>query len=264
VQPIAVQVMICFANQEEKRWSLRKSGGSERKSGTPDFSARPAGLTRFCVYLWYTFPRFCATDKENSIPGGILNYCNTKELMSKDENVKTIRFPVKTDEKLVIIANKCGLSKLDLFVFMVDYFYKTKKDPRDLNDELLKNAINRKTDNIVAFIRTQEQELLMPLKKDSERMINSQSRIVDYFNQHIIAHNKDQKEAYAAQRKAIEEIVKYLQTMDRLQLEKRNLKARFKSILEHYVSQRENLNVFAKQADKDELVRFARAQLESL
>ena len=184
--------------------------------------------------------------------------------MGKDENVKTIRFPVKTDEKLVIIANKCGLSKLDLFVFMVDYFYKTKKDPRDLNDELLKNAINRKTDNIVAFIRTQEQELLMPLKKDSERVINSQSKIVDYFNQYIIAHNKEQKEAYAAQRKAIEEIVKYLQIIDRLQVEKRNLKARFKSILEHYVTQRENLNVFAKQADKDELVRFAREQLENL
>jgi len=184
--------------------------------------------------------------------------------MSKDENVKTIRFPVKTDEKLVIIANKCGLSKLDLFMFMVDYFYKTKKDPRDLNDELLKNAINRKTDNIIAFIRTQEQELLMPLKKDSERMINSQLKIVDYFNQYIIAHNKEQNEAYSAQRRAIEEIVKYLQTIDRLQLEKRNLKARFKSILEHYVIQRENLNVFAKQADKDELVRFAKEQLESL
>ena len=184
--------------------------------------------------------------------------------MSKDENVKTIRFPVKTDEKLVIIANKWGLSKLDLFVFMVDYFYKTKKDQRDLNDELLKNAINRRTDNIVAFIRTQEQELLMPLKKDSERMINSQSKIVDYFNQHIIAHNKEQKEAYAAQRKAIEDIVKYLQIIDRLQVEKRNLKARFKSILEHYVSQRENLNVFAKLADKDELVRFAKEQQENL
>jgi len=39
---------------------------------------------------------------------------------------------------------------------MVDYFYKSKKDPRDLNDELLKNAINRKTDDIIAFIETEE------------------------------------------------------------------------------------------------------------
>lgn len=65
-----------------------------------------------------------------------------------------------TDNKLQAVANKCGLSKLDLFTYMVDYFYKTKKDPRDLNDDLLKNALNRKTDNIVAFIKTQEQDLL--------------------------------------------------------------------------------------------------------
>jgi len=202
--------------------------------------------------------------KKKRVYLAVYSILQLKESMTKDENVKTIRFPVKTDEKLVIIANKCGLSKLDLFMFMVDYFYKTKKDPRDLNDELLKNAINRKTDNIVAFIRTQEQELLMPLKKDSERMINSQLKILEYFNQYVIAYNKEQKEAYAAQRKAIDEIVKYLQIIDRLQVEKRNLKARFKSILEHYVSQRETLNVFAKQADKDELVRFANEQLANL
>jgi hypothetical protein len=35
--------------------------------------------------------------------------------MTKDENIKTIRFPVKTDQKLQSIANKCGLTKLDFF-----------------------------------------------------------------------------------------------------------------------------------------------------
>jgi hypothetical protein len=85
--------------------------------------------------------------------------------MTKDQNVKTIRFSANTDQKLQFLANKFGLTKLDLFVHMVDYFYKSKKDPRDLNDKLLKNAINKKTDNIIAFIRTQEQELLIPMKK---------------------------------------------------------------------------------------------------
>ncbi|GAC1307544.1 MAG: hypothetical protein NVSMB24_19590 [Mucilaginibacter sp.] len=58
--------------------------------------------------------------------------------MTKDKNIKTIRFPVKTDEKLQTIANKSGLTKLDFFIYMVNYFYKSKKDPIDVNDELLK------------------------------------------------------------------------------------------------------------------------------
>lgn len=35
---------------------LPRKRGSERKSGKPDFSARPAGLRRFWVYLGYTLP----------------------------------------------------------------------------------------------------------------------------------------------------------------------------------------------------------------
>ena len=115
--------------------------------------------------------------------------------MATNENNKTMRFSEKTDNKLQAVANKCGLSKLDLFTCMVDYFYKTKKDPRDLNDDLLKNAINRKTDNIVAFIKTQEQDLLIPIKKDGERLGASQRQIVEYSNKQIIAHNEQQKKS---------------------------------------------------------------------
>ena len=86
-----------------------------------------------------------------------------------DENVKTIRFSIKTDEKLQKLAVKCGMTKLDFFNCMVDYFYKSKKDPRDLNDEMLKTELNKKTNNIAGFIKTQEQELLIPIKKDTER-----------------------------------------------------------------------------------------------
>ncbi|MCD8741974.1 hypothetical protein LT679_15275 [Mucilaginibacter roseus] len=51
--------------------SLRESGGSERKSGKPDFSARPAGPRRFLVYRWYTLPPALCNRKEISIPVGI-------------------------------------------------------------------------------------------------------------------------------------------------------------------------------------------------
>ncbi|MEN0056832.1 MAG: BfmA/BtgA family mobilization protein, partial [Mucilaginibacter sp.] len=149
-------------------------------------------------------------------------------MMTVNENNKTIRFSEKTDNKLQTVANKCGLSKLDLFTFMVDYFYKTKKDPRDLNDDLLKNAINRKTDNIVAFIKTQEQDLLIPMKKDGERLNASQKQIVEYFNKHIIAHNELQKKSYDGQVGTINRMAELLNTA---QLDKNKLKKRFSGIL---------------------------------
>jgi hypothetical protein len=185
-------------------------------------------------------------------------------MMAINENNKTIRFSEKTDVKLQAVANKCGLSKLDLFTYMVDYFYKTKKDPRDLNDDLLKNAINRKTDNIVAFIKTQEQDLLIPIKKDCERLGTSQRQIVEYFNKQIIAHNKQQKESYDGQVISIGKVVDYLSKMDTAQLDKNKLKKRFSGILEHYMSEREKMTMLSKQADKDELMHFTREQVNNL
>ncbi|MES2064630.1 MAG: BfmA/BtgA family mobilization protein [Bacteroidota bacterium] len=184
--------------------------------------------------------------------------------MTKDENVKTIRFPVKTDQKLLAIANKCGLTKLDFFIYMVDYFYKSKKDPRDLNDELLKNAINKKTDNIIAFIRTQEQELLIPTKKDSERMIASQLKIINFFNQQVIKYNDEQKAAYKVQLQNISKIADFLTKLDATQIESKNLKAKFKVILEYYISTREQMGMMTKQVEKDALIQNVRQQVNNL
>lgn len=182
----------------------------------------------------------------------------------KDENIKTIRFPVKTDERLQAIALKCGLTKLNMFRYMVDYFYKTKKDPRDLNDDLLKSAIHKKTDNIVAFIKTQEQDLLIPIKKESERIGISQGKIVDYFSEHIINHNKRQTEAYTEQGKNIMQIANYLHKLDRVQSDRNILKKKFAELLEYYIRQREQMTMLTKQADKDELIRHVRNQLSNL
>ncbi|HTK18852.1 MAG TPA: hypothetical protein VL442_05050 [Mucilaginibacter sp.] len=51
--------------------SFRESGGASGSRAHPTFSARPAGLRRFCVYRWYTFPPLSAIKKEISIPKGI-------------------------------------------------------------------------------------------------------------------------------------------------------------------------------------------------
>jgi Asp-tRNA(Asn)/Glu-tRNA(Gln) amidotransferase C subunit len=184
--------------------------------------------------------------------------------MANDENVKTIRFPVGTDEKLQKLADKSGLTKLAFFIHMVDYFYKSKKDPRDLNDELLKNAINKKTDNIISFIKTQEQDILLPLKKNAERVVAVQKNIVDHFNEHIIRFNDEQKAAFQTQLNQIAKIIEYLQTIDRLQYDKTALKDRFSFILESYIRAREQMAVMTKQNEKEYLIQQAREQLKSL
>jgi len=183
---------------------------------------------------------------------------------AKDENVKTIRFPVKTDEKLQTLANKSGLTKLDFFIHMVDYFYKSKKDPRDLNDELLKNAINKKTDNIVAFIKTQEQDLLIPMKKDSERMINQQSKIAEAFSQQVIKFNDEQRTINQIQAANMTKIAEYMRKLDLMQYDKAELKRKFMETLEFYNKRRDQMSVLTKQWEKDELVAHIRAEISKL
>src|SRR5471030_2788188 len=109
--------------------------------------------------------------------------------MTKDLNIKTIRFPKTSNQKLQKLADKCGLTKLDFFIAMVDYFYKSKKDPRDLNDEMLKTELMKRTDVIVSFQKVMERDLLIPLKKDGEKIIKVQTNIVALFNESIVKQN---------------------------------------------------------------------------
>jgi hypothetical protein len=116
---------------------------------------------------------------------------------------------------------------------------------------LLKNVINLKTDNIVAFIKTQEQELLILIKKEGERVNAAQGKIIEFFNKHIIAHNEQQ-------------VADYLGKLGTAHLDKIKLKKRFSGILEHYITEREKMTMLSKQADKEELMRFTREQVNNL
>ena len=46
----------------------------------------------------------------------------------EDINVKSVRYPEVTDQKFEKIALKLGRTKRRVFIQMVDYFYKSKKD----------------------------------------------------------------------------------------------------------------------------------------
>ena len=184
--------------------------------------------------------------------------------MSKDLNIKTIRFPVTSDQKLQKLANKCGLTKLDFFIAMVDYFYKSKKDPRDLNDEMLKTELMKRTDVIVSFQKVMERDLLIPLKKDSEKIIKVQTNIVALFNESIVKQNNQHTDALVDQSGKLDRIAALLQKIDTAGLQKKNLILKFSDILEYYIRTRESLGMVARQVDKDNLVKNVKQQLQNL
>src|SRR5690606_13378605 len=80
-----------------------------------------------------------------------------------DPNSKSVRFPKEVDERLSLLARKLGRTKREVVMQMVDYFYKSKKDPSDLNDEVLKKELSSGVSRILSFIRRQENDLLVPI-----------------------------------------------------------------------------------------------------
>ncbi|WP_147425667.1 BfmA/BtgA family mobilization protein [Mucilaginibacter gracilis] len=147
----------------------------------------------------------------------------TPSLM-EDQNIKNIRFPVETDKHLIRLAEKLGRTKLTVFKQMVEYFYRTKKDPLDINDELLKNTIVKGHQNLTGFIRVQEQTLLMPMKQDMDRMIGSQKKILECFNKQILEHNRQSEQQLTAMQNQLVQG----------QQNKEQLKARFLYLLDSY------------------------------
>src|SRR5213080_3787477 len=97
----------------------------------------------------------------------------------EDINVRSVRYPVAVDQKFEKIALKLGRTKRQVFIQMIDYFYKSKKDPLDLNDELLKNALMKNHQQYIGFIKSQENMLLIPIKTEMERVSLSQAKIIE-------------------------------------------------------------------------------------
>jgi hypothetical protein len=127
-------------------------------------------------------------------------------LKKKRPPEKSIRFPVGTHEKMVKLCEKLGRNQVELFIAMVNYFYRTKKDPADINDELLKNALVKNHNTYIRFIRSQEDNLLIPVKESVDKMIVNQREIVRYFNEQVLNTNKTlliNQEAQAIQLQAI-------------------------------------------------------------
>lgn len=171
--------------------------------------------------------------------------------MSVNEvNTKTLRFSDEVDHKLSKVAQRAGRGKQQFFEQMVEYFYRTKKDPLDINDELLKSTIVKGHHNLTGFIKTQEKDLLIPMRVEIDRMISSQKKILDCFNTQILQHNHESGQKQT-------EILKQI---GQTQQSKEQLKAKFIYILESY----SKAAMTASAKEKEELIRRTREQIKIL
>ncbi|MCR8557003.1 hypothetical protein KXD93_05090 [Mucilaginibacter sp. BJC16-A38] len=176
-----------------------------------------------------------------------------KKSLKKRPPEKSIRFPVGTHQKLVKLCEKLGRNQVELFIAMVDYFYRTKKDPADINDELLKNALAKNHQTYIRFIRSQEDNLLIPVKENVDRMIVNQREIVRYFNEQVLNANKTIQQQQEAQARQLDAIGQQLDN-------KEKLKVKFGFILTNYTRALQN----TPPKERDALLQEAKQQVSKL
>ncbi|WP_316753670.1 BfmA/BtgA family mobilization protein [Pedobacter gandavensis] len=176
---------------------------------------------------------------------------------------KSIRFPVSAHNKLLKLSEKFGRNQSLLFVQMVEYFYRSSKDPLDIGEEQLRKALSRNHDAYTSFIKSQEKVLLIPMRVEMERMIKNQEQIVSFFNDQVLKANKSLLENQQVQIKAISESEKMIKVLYQDREIKRILQQKFLIILDTYIKNRENLGSF-KTREKEELVELARKQIAAM
>ena len=182
----------------------------------------------------------------------------------EDINVRSVRYPILVDQKFEKIALKLGRTKHQVFIQMVDYFYKSKKDPLDLNDELLKNALMKNHKDYIGFIRKQEDMLLIPIKTEMDRMVASQIKIIDRFNSEVLKHNVDVLNKQNEHDQKLNAIGVMMDAIQKGLKSKEALKAQFLFILDSYIKSRDAFGMMTSGKEKEELISITKAQVSLL
>jgi hypothetical protein len=184
---------------------------------------------------------------------------------------KTVRFTENTDTKFSKLALKLGRDKRMVFEQMVDYFYKSKKDPLDLNDELLKSTLLKNHNHYISFIKTQESDLLIPMKREVGKMLTALGKIIDFLNTDLRRHYETQisiQQVIAGNQET--QVKKFAQTdqlMEKISLKldtREQMKTKFLYILDNYIKVRESFGITTPAIKKQELIEITKTQIKHL
>lgn len=199
------------------------------------------------------------------MPAGSDLYSMTQEVVMGriDPNSKSVRYPQEVDDRLSLLARKLGRTKRELVIQMVDYFYKSKKDPADLNDEMLKKELSSGISRILSFIRKQESDLLVPIysmTSELSTLAKLQGKATKAIAEAQLKGNADVRESVSHLKLLDSDLKRLIVAL----AEKDKLKSGFRKILEHYIAQRETLGWPVSAAKKEELAKQVRQALENL
>lgn len=171
----------------------------------------------------------------------------------EETNNKSVRFNRITAEKFEKVALRLGRGKRLVFLQMVDYFYRSKKDPLDVNDEVLKNTLIKNHKDYIGFIKTQETDLLIPSKLELDRLVSSHKKLLDYFNAHVINQNKEILDKQNFQIKKFSRLDDLMSYILKQYDDKEKLKDKFIYILEAYFKSRESFSLMTSAKEKEQL-----------
>ncbi|WP_316735460.1 BfmA/BtgA family mobilization protein [Pedobacter aquatilis] len=169
------------------------------------------------------------------------------------ETLRSIKYSAAEATKLEKLALKLGRPKRQVFLQMVDYFYRTKKDPLDINDDLLKSTMMRNHKDYIGFLKTQENELLIPTKREMGRMIDSQRKVINEFNV-LAKQNEEIPGLIERQNRYLSQLETHHRAMATLLKNKEHLKTLFMGIIERYASARDNISAIGSRKEKDQLL----------
>lgn len=193
---------------------------------------------------------------------------NNEEL--KMETLRTIKYNTQTALKLDRIAQKLGRPNRLVFAQMVDYFFRSKKDPLDINDELLKNTLLKQHKDYIGFIKTQENDLLIPIKREVDRMTGNQQDINNLFRElekrsDTLASGQNELlsagKNYSSKLLNTDEVLKSI--LMKLSM-REQLKKQFLYILGTYIKSRDAFSMMTSAKEKEELIRITKNQIDLL
>lgn len=78
--------------------------------------------------------------------------------------LKSVDVDPEVYEELRVLAKAYKLTNKELVSVMIQYFKKTKADPRNPKEDNPTDAIKALDRRIVSFIKTQEKDVLIPMK----------------------------------------------------------------------------------------------------
>ncbi|RZM18680.1 MAG: hypothetical protein EOO88_40085 [Pedobacter sp.] len=186
------------------------------------------------------------------------------------ETLRTIKYNTQTAVKMDKIAQKLGRPNRLVFAQMVDYFFRSKKDPLDINDELLKNTLLRQHKDYIGFIKTQENDLLIPIKREMDRMTGNQRDINNILKElekrsvtlasgqgELLSAGKNYGSKLSNTDEVLKKILVMLSTGEQL-------KKRFRYILGTYIKSRDAFGIMTPAKEKEDLIRITKNQIDLL